>query len=219
MERNDLGVAKISRKTNTNKLIFISVCIMIAIIIAVNVVIISAAYFTATKRSNDSVITTGNVNISYVVKNSNNETITAPLDLGSNSIIPGQENQYSLVITNSGNNSCYVRMKALFEIYENGGYTSNYNSLVQLKTGNASVAFELDNVVYYKQTNSGIIEPLASVTIPIKFVVNETASQELVSLSSCTYRITLTIQALQSQGVTQSETYGWIDSQNNVISF
>ena len=226
MEDKDLSLAKIRKKEIVNKIVFAILCVLIALLLTFNIVTITNAYFSNTKNMNPSIVATGNVKIQCkVYEYGTNTEILSPVVMPSGSLMPGQSIFYDLKVKNIGRNSCYIRLKAKFEILINGEYVENDIVVMSQQDDSnpaASKSFtDGDGIYYYNYTNSGIITNNAEVTLPIKLTVNESASQELVSYSDHQYRITIYVQALNPQGVNMLNTStqkGWYDAQNNAIT-
>ena len=222
MEDNDISLSKIRRKEITNRIVFVILCVLIALLLTFNIITITNAYFTDSKNSNSSVVITGNVKVQCTVyEHGTNTERTAPIQMPEGSLMPGQSIYYDLKIENVGNNSCYVRIKAKFEILINGNFVEN--DIVVMSQENElaqSQCFNVNGVYYYNNANSGVLAHNNNITLPIKFTVNETINNELSTYSDNQYRITVYVQALQSQGVQQLNTEnqkGWYDLQGHVI--
>ncbi len=211
-----------------NNIIFAILCVLIAMLLVIDFITITNAYFTASKPTNPSVITTGSVDFSYKVYDSTDTDITSnsPINLGTETILPGNEVHYKIGITNTGRTSCYIRMICTIEIEIDSVYVEK--DILRVKSNDASKSFNLltdsnnehsNTIVYYKSTaDNGVINVGSTVNIPVKFVIDE-ATEEFNNYSDRRYRIYLTIQSIQAPGVTLSNSQGWVDSQGNVISF
>jgi hypothetical protein len=221
----DISMASIKRKNIINKIVFIILCVLIALLLTFNIVMISTAYFTDSRYTNPSVVTTGNIAISYLVKDKNDNTISTPIVLSASELLPGDAINYTIDVTNDGTNSCYIRMKCKFEIkidavYQENSivimeYAENYNGGF---SRNETVNNKTINYLYYNY-NSAVptTAPGKTVSFPIKLKVNESKGQELIDAGYAgkQYRITITIEALQSTGVIQSaneNASGWVDA-------
>ncbi len=226
MENTDISLSTIRKKEIINRIVFAILCVLIALLLTFNIITITNAYFSDTKNTNPSIITTGNVKIQCkVYEYGTNTEILSPIAMPAGSLMPGESIFYDLKVKNIGINSCYIRIKAKFEILINGEYTEN-TIVVMSQEDNSNPAVSKcftdgNGIYYYNYTNSGILTNNTEVTLPIKLIVNESTGQELVSYSDHQYRITIYIQALQSQGVSMLNTStqkGWYDAQNNAIT-
>lgn len=221
MEDKDITLAQIRKKEIRNRIIFAILCVLIAVMLTFNIITITNAYFSDTKSTNPSIVTTGNVKIQcQVYEYGTNTERLSPVEMPEGALMPGQAIYYDLKVTNIGNNSCYIRIKAKFEIQINGVYTEN-DIVVMSQQDDSNPAqtkcFNIDGVYYYNYTNGGVLGTSSNIVLPIKLMVNESANNELSTYSDNRYRITIYIQALQSQGVTLDTTSGWLDAQNHVI--
>ena len=122
----------VKRKKNvTNKIVFAILCLLVASLVAIQIVLVSTAYFSNSKSGN-AVVTTGNVSVSYVLYGNDGTPIEATggsapnvnYGLSANEVgeyqnvlalMNGEASQYSLTITNtSTTHSCYARVKVEF---------------------------------------------------------------------------------------------------------
>ena len=241
MESNANSQAVNAKKQRIrNNVIFTVLCILIAILLLVDFITISNAYFTSSRNTeNPSVITTGNVDFSYRVYNGAGTDITSsePITLGTETLLPGNEIHYKLAITNSGNVNCYIRMKCSLEIEIDDAYVevdilrvktrsveNQYDKSFDINVDSSNV--HSNTIVYYKNadpsdTHNGVIPVNSTVEIPIKFVLDE-ATEEFNAYANRRYRVYLTIESIQAPGVTLSNSLGWVVSGTNpaqVISF
>ena len=253
------SLKKIKRKETLNRIVFVILCVLIAILLVSNIIMISSAYFTATKSTtnNPSVVTTGSVDVDVIVYNASDtgksNPLTTPVVLPSTTLIPGNAVDYTFTVANSGHNNCYIRLKCDFNMQLDGSSTyeevylktldtaidstktyytlvssdyvavtnptlanigNYYENIVQMKKNpsgsNASSFFAYGGYIYYNTylTTSG---GSSSVDIPLRFVVSTALgnSNGETDFTDCAYKINITVEAIQSQGVTFSTTTGW----------
>ena len=222
---DDISMASIRRKEIINRIIFIILCVLIAFLLTFNVVMISTAYFTNSRYTNPSIVTTGNVAISYLVKDGEGNTINTAITLSEEDLLPGDAINYTIDVTNEGKNSCYIRIKCKFEIQLDGVYQEK-SIVVMNYVDDFADGFEREETVNaktinYLYHNSAVPTTGANKTIsfPIELKIAESNDQELIDsqYSGKLHRITITIEALQSVGVTQSSSLekasGWTDTE------
>lgn len=126
MENTDISLSTIRKKEIINRIVFAILCVLIALLLTFNIITITNAYFSDTKNTNPSIITTGNVKIQCkVYEYGTNTEILSPIAMPAGSLMPGESIFYDLKVKNIGINSCYIRIKAKFEILINGEYTEN----------------------------------------------------------------------------------------------
>lgn len=220
----DLTLAGIKRKNIINKIVFAVLCVLIAILLTFNIVLITNAFFTDARYTNPSVtvVQTGSVAIDYTVKNSSGTTQDSAIILNPGDLVPGDSISYIIEVTNVGKNSCYVRMKCKFEISDDEG---EYHEIpiVVMHSRSGFSGFELpvdsenDNGVNYLYCTSAVTTTGNSKTasFPIKFEVSEDVDMELNEYTGKAYKITVIIEAIQTEGVELSNSYGWIDSETD----
>lgn len=219
---DDISLASIKRKNTINRVVFIVLCVLIAFLLVFNVILITNAYFTDSRTTaNPSVITTGNVTISYVVKDSENTPIETPIVLSDDALIPGDPIDYSIDVTNDGKNNCYIRMKLKFEVKVDSVWEEVPIVVMNSRTGfsgfekTETVGAEDVKYLYYGSAVN-TANATKTVSFPIRFVVSESEDVELINYTGKQYKITVIIEAIQSTGVTLSQsntTSGWTDSE------
>ena len=218
---DDISLASIRRKNIINRIVFIILCILIAFLLAFNIILVTNAYFTNSRYTNPSVVTTGNVAINYVVKDSQNTTLSSAIVLSDDALIPGDPIDYTIEVTNDGNNNCYIRMKLKFEVKIDNVWTEVPIVVMSSRTGfsgfekTETVGAEDVKYLYYGSAVN-TANATKTVSFPIQFVVAESNDVELINYTGKQYKITVIIEAIQSTGITLSQsnaTSGWTDTE------
>lgn len=202
MENNQKNV-KVSKQTfSKNKVVIWSLSILIAVLLVVNGLLISLAYFTET-RSGSSIITFGSVQVNAYALNGTTKENTIKLD--SNQLIAGAVTTKNLQIEVAGLNDCYVRLTGEFQIaVDNTNYVA-YNDFVSFSIDSSNWKL-CEGKYYYTSPLSGTSSANGGSTIyvPVKFTVSENFGNSSLAndivYKNKPYKIVITIESCQSEG-------------------
>ena len=218
---DEISLTSIKRKNTINKIVFAVLCVLIAFLLVFNIVLITNAYFTDSRYTNPSVVTTGNVTISYLVKDSENVTLESAIVLSDEALVPGDPIDYNINVTNDGKNNCYIRMKLKFEVKVAGVFQEIPIVVMNARAGFSG--FEKTETVNSKQVKylyygSAVNTSNATKTVnfPVTFVISESEGMEIIDYTGSEYKITVIIEAIQATGITLSSsnaTSGWTDAE------
>lgn len=208
MENNQKGLPNIDAikraqpirvKNNTNKKLIVILSVLIAILLIANIAIVSLAFFTD-KASSSASIEFGSIGIKANVQGQADNKIT----LDSNDLMAGAETHKTIVVTVTGKNECYIRMKGEFKVQINGTYTSQKfvkfiieDSNWVKNTKNAS-----DDYLYYNQQLNGTASTggASTISIKLKIKVSEEFGNKVtdVNFANKPYQIMVRFDACQS---------------------
>lgn len=186
-------------KGNTNKKIIILLSAVVAILLIANIVIVSFAFFTD-KASGSASIEFGSIGIKANVQEQADNKIT----LDSNELMAGAETTKIIVVTVTGKNECYIRMKGEFKVENISRDFVNF-SIVDpnddTKTDENWRVYN-DGYLYYNQQLNGTASAGGASTFSIKLKIK--VSEEFGNKVSDTnyankpYNITIRFDACQS---------------------
>ena len=177
----------------------------------------TSAYF-SDNTSGTSIITTGNVKLTTAVYDETNTNQLASDEIQDLTLVPGNWSMNYVRATNSGSTACYVRIACLFEVkYASSAQYVVVNNVANLVVTDSTnfVKNADDKCVYYKQS----LATSSLVNIPIKVAISDDLGLDTSVFENATYRITITIQAIQTLSVTlDAVNGGWTDGSGNPIS-
>ena len=209
MENNQKGLPNIDEikraqpirvKSNTNKKLIVILSVLIAILLIANIVIVSLAFFTD-KKSSSASIEFGSIGIKANVEGQADNKIT----LDSNDLMAGAETQKTIVVTVTGKNECYIRMKGEFKVQINGTYTSQKFvefSIIEDSNWVKNTKNASDDYLYYNQQLNGTASTggASTITIKLKIKVSEEFGNKVtdVNFANKPYQIMVRFDACQS---------------------
>ena len=186
-------------KGNTNKKIIILLSAVVAILLIANIVIVSLAFFTD-KASSSASIEFGSIGIKANVQGQADNKIT----LDSNDLMAGAETHKTIVVTVTGKNECYIRMKGEFKVQINGTYTSQKFVKFSIEDSNwvKNTKNASDDYLYYNQQLNGTASTggASTLEINVKIKVSEEFGNKVtdVNFANKPYNITIRFDACQS---------------------
>lgn len=208
MENNQKGLPNIDEikraqpirvKSNTNKKLIVILSVLIAILLIANIVIVSLAFFTD-KKSSSASIEFGSIGIKANVQGQADNKIT----LDSNDLMAGAETQKTIVVTVTGKNECYIRMKGEFKVQINGTYTSQKFVEFSIEDSNwvKNTKNASDDYLYYNQQLNGTASTggASTISIKLKIKVSEEFGNKVtdVNFANKPYQIMVRFDACQS---------------------
>lgn len=186
-------------KGNTNKKIIILLSAVVAILLIANIVIVSLAFFTD-KASSSASIEFGSIGIKANVQSQADNKIT----LDSNDLMAGAETYKTIVVTVTGKNECYIRMKGEFKVQINGTYTSQKFVEFSIEDSNwvKNTKNASDDYLYYNQQLNGTASTggASTISIKLKIKVSEEFGNKVtdVNFANKPYQIMVRFDACQS---------------------
>ena len=200
MEQKNL--IKVKQKKSNNKLL-IPLIITVAILLILNVVLISVAFF-SDKATGESFITFGSVETNAYILQGGNKLTNISLD--TNNLIAGEVTQKDLHIDVTGKNNCYVRITGTFKIATDGTNYVDASNLVSFSVDTTTaIGWKLcaDGKYYYTSVLNGTQTGSAStLSLPIKFTVsNEFGNSDNDAVyHNKPYKIIVLVESCQSEG-------------------
>lgn len=208
MENNQKGLPNIDAikraqpirvKNNTNKKLIVILSVLIAILLIANIAIVSLAFFTD-KASSSASIEFGSIGIKANVQGQADNKIT----LDSNELMAGAETTKTIVVTVTGKNECYIRMKGDFKVEIDGTYTSQ--KFVEFSIDDANWVKNTKNTndeyLYYNQQLNGTASTggASTLEINVKIKVSEEFGNKVtdVNFANKPYLIMVRFDACQS---------------------
>ena len=199
------------KKAKREKIVFVILCVVIALIIAANVIAVTLAYFT--DRASGSIsIRTGTVDVVGRVWNGSSYS-TAELTLGNNVVFPGSiTEQQQIELENTGNSSFYIRFSCslVLDTDNDGDFADEDNmdsflsiSSITMPQGASSVMQGSDGKYYYlgslagQQSLTGIL-----IDFQISSSLGNSDLTNLVNYQNINYKMYLNVEVIQSANIT-----------------
>ena len=200
MEQKNL--IEVKQKKSNNKLL-IPLIITVALLLILNVVLISVAFF-SDKATGESVITFGSVETNAYILQGGNKLTNISLD--TNDLIAGEVTQKDLHIDVTGKNNCYVRITGVFKIATDDTNYVDASNLVGFSVDTTTATgWKLcaDGKYYYTSVLNGTETGSAStLSLPIKFTVSNEFGNSSgdVIYNNKPYRIIVLVESCQATG-------------------
>lgn len=200
------------RKKAKEKILFIILCIVIALIVIGNILAITLAYFTD-RKSGSASIRTGTIKvIGYVYSEEDEEYTTDILTLENDIVYPGSLTTQKIKLVNNGTGAFYIRMNCAMELNLNGSYQPSSFleiSSISLPSGvTGSFIKSTDDGKYYytgSLAKNSYIEDI-EVTFRVKPELGNNDLANTIGYQNIPYKMFLDIEVIQTNSITLDTT-------------
>ena len=203
MENKNLGI-KVQQRRNKKTIIAFSV--VIAILLILNIILISVAFF-SDRGSGESIVTFGSISVdSYVMESGQKKT---SISLDSNELIAGATTTKDLHIDVTGKNDCFVRLKGEFQIsFDNGITYESASEFIGFSIDTEeNTNWQLYNGKYYynsllqgTETSGGASKINVDVTFTVDKNFGNSNDDNTSIYKNKPYKIVITIETCQAEG-------------------
>ena len=220
---NNIVVNRRRRKAR-ERVMFIVLCVAIALIIIANIVAVTLAYFTDRKTGSTSLVT-GTIDVvGYVYSTENSAYTTNVLTLDNDEVFPGSTTTRRIKITNNGTGTFYIRMDCELKLDLNNNGTYQTSSFLEISSiampSGATGSFvksTVDQKYYYLGTLAGAssIQDI-DVTLRVKPELGNSDLANSMGYQNIPYQIFLNIDVIQTANISLDTTSanamanGWV---------
>lgn len=197
---------KLTKKNSPLKVVSIVFYVLIAVLIVLNVVVMSMAYFSDERTNSETIITTGSVKLTANFISDAGTSFTSAINEDSSRIMDGYTKTKNVAITVSGTSACYIRFSVAFKVgtvdktslltytidTTTGQKTINSKTYGSLPNSSNWILANGTNVYYYKVSLTASSNNYIPMTYNINGLGNADQDKEC--------KIILTIDSIQSAG-------------------
>ena len=200
------------RKKTRERVLFVVLCVFIAIIVLANIVALTLAYFTDRKTGSTS-LRTGTIDVvGYVYSTNNSAYTTDIITLDNDVVYPGSTTTQKIKLVNNGTGTFYIRLDCELQLNLNGSYqTSSFLEIssIAMPSGATSsfVKSTVDGRYYYTGTLAGAsnIQDI-EVTLRVKPELGNSDLANTIENQNVPYKIFLNIDVVQTANITLDTT-------------